>query len=300
MTGMKWLVWGAAAFGMALQASAEAPVAPSRTFASVNGTEIRCAPIVPPSAQQMADQFETRPQDLDALSAKVKALFETADPGAAAFKAKQAEQRANDWAYLCRYREANAALKESGRRPDVIFMGDSITEGWINAHPDFFAAHGYVDRGISGQSSSQMVVRFYADVVTLKPKVVHIMTGTNDIGGATGPITEDESVDNVRAMIDMARANKIKVVLASMPPMSRLLPRPDFDVRPHVLSLNKRLKALAAEKGVPFVDYYTPLATPDGAIDPKFANDGVHPTYVGYTLMEPLAEKALSRALAKK
>jgi lysophospholipase L1-like esterase len=299
---MKILMAGAAVFALVLQASAAQEVAAPavRSYASVNGTEIRCPAIVPPTAQQMADQFETRPQDLDALSAKIKGLFDSAGPAAVAFRQKQADQRANDWAYLCRYRDANAALKESGPRPKVVFMGDSITEGWINAHPDFFTKHGYVDRGISGQSSSQMLVRFYADVVRLRPEAVHIMAGTNDIGGATGPITEDEAVDNVRAMLDMARANKIKVVLASIPPMSRLLPRPEFNLRPQVLSLNMRLKALAAERGVTFVDYYTPLAAPDGAFDPKYANDGVHPTYVGYSVMEPLVEAALSRALAKK
>ena len=290
---------------VALQSSAAqvaAPTAqePGRTYSSVNGTEIRCPPIVPPTAQQKADQFETKPLDLDALSEKVKRFFESSDPASVAFRAKQAELRADDWAYLCRYRDANAALKESGRRPKAVFIGDSITEGWINARPEFFAKHGYVDLGISGQSSSQMVVRFYADVVTLHPEVVHIMTGTNDIGGATGPITEDEVVDNVRAMIDMARANDIRIVLASMPPMSRLLPRPDYNVRPQVLSLNRRLKGLAAERAVTYVDYYGPLATGDRAFDPKFSNDGVHPTYVGYSVMEPLVEKALSDALTMK
>lgn len=296
-----WAILVAALMALPAGAADEAaPAATGQTFASVNGVDIRCPPIVPPSAQQMADQFETKPQDLEALSAKVKALFDSDSPMAAAFKAKQAEQRANDWAYRCRYREANAALKDSGARPNVVFLGDSITEGWVNAHPDFFATHGYVGRGISGQSSSQMVVRFYADVVRLKPVAVHIMTGTNDIGGATGPITEDEAIDNVRAMIDIAQANKIKVVLAALPPMSRLLPRPDFDVRPPVASLNKRLKALAAERGLVFVDYYTPLAASDGSFDPKYANDGVHPTYAGYAIMEPLAQKALSRVLGKK
>jgi len=129
--------------------------------------------------------------------------------------------------------------------------------------------------------------------------VVHIMAGTNDIGGATGAITEDEYLGNMRAMLDMARANRIAVVLAAMPPMSRLLPRPDFDTRPVVRRLNTRLKALASAYGIPFVDYFTPLAATDGAFDPRFANDGVHPTRAGYAVMEPLARQAIEIALRR-
>lgn len=288
----------------ATTAMAQAPVAPStpqlgQAFPAVNGTTIRCPLPVPPAAAQQAAQFETRPRNLDEMSAMAQRFMDPANPIGAGFRKTQAEQQATDWPFLCRYRDANAALKQSGRRPDVVFMGDSITEGWINADPSFFTSHNYVDRGISGQSSSQMVVRFYHDVVALHPRVVHIMTGTNDIGGATGPVTEDESIDNVRAMIDLAQANGITVVLASIPPMSRLLPRPDFNLRPVVRTLNARLKALAAERRIAFIDYYTPFAQPDGAFDPRYANDGVHPTRAGYAVMEPLAQRALSSALAK-
>jgi lysophospholipase L1-like esterase len=268
-----------------------------RPFPAVNGTTIRCPLPVPPSAEQQASQFDTRPRDLDEMSAMAKRFTDPNDPLGAGFRKMQAEQRATDWPFLCRYRDANAALKDAGRRPDVVFMGDSITEGWINADPQFFARNNYVDRGINGQSSSQMVARFYADVVTLRPGVVHILTGTNDIGGATGPVTEDESINNVRAMIDMAQANGIGVVLGGIPPMSRLLPRPDFNLRPVVRSLNRRLQALAVERKVPFVDYYTPFADREGAFDPRYANDGVHPTRAGYAVMEPLAQAALAPAL---
>jgi len=282
----------------ALAASAlSAEPEPGRVFPAVNGTDIQCPATIPPSAEQQAAQFDTAPRDLDAMSAMAKRFADPNDPIAAEFRAKQAEQRATDWPFLCRYRDANAALEATGQRPDVVFMGDSITEGWINADPAFFARHDFVDRGISGQSSPQMVARFYQDVVALHPRVVHIMTGTNDIGGATGPITEDEYVGYVRAMIDIARANGIAVVLASMPPMSRLLPRPDFDVRPKVRSMNRRLEQLATDYGVPFVDYYAPLADKTGAFDPHYANDGVHPTRAGYAVMEPLALQAITKAL---
>lgn len=289
----------AALFAAAAQAASAQPEL-GRSYPAVNGTDIQCPIPAPPSAEQQAAQFDTAPRDLDAMSAMAKRFADPNDPMAASFRAKQAEQRATDWPFLCRYRDANAALEQTGKRPDAVFMGDSITEGWSEADPRFFARHNYVDRGISGQSSPQMVARFYQDVVALHPRVVHIMTGTNDIGGATGPITEDEYVGYVRAMIDMARANGIAVVLASMPPMSRLLPRPDFDVRPKVRSMNRRLEKLAAEYGIAYVDYYTPLVDKAGAFDPAYANDGVHPTRVGYSIMEPLAEQAIAAAAAKR
>ena len=272
-------------------------VASGREYDAVNGTSIRCPIPQPPSAEQQAAQFETRPRDLDQLSAEAAKFFADDSEIGAEFRARQAEQRATDWPYLCRYRDANAALAEAGDRPLAVFMGNSITEGWIVADPSFFEDHGFVDRGISGQSSSQMVARFQQDVVALAPRVVHIMAGTNDIGGATGPITEDEFAGNIRAMLDMAKANDIAVVLAAIPPMSRLLPRPEFDVRPVVRRLNARLASLAAEYGATFVDYYAPLALPDGAFDPRFANDGVHPTRAGYAVMEPLALRAVNSAL---
>lgn len=268
-----------------------------RAFDAVNGTTIRCPPPPVRSPEQQADQFETRPRDLDELSKRAQEFFHSESEFGRAFRERQARQFAEDWAFLCRYRDANADLVATGVRPVAVFMGDSITEGWIEADPAFFTANGYVDRGISGQSSSQMVVRFAHDVVALRPRVVHIMAGTNDIGGATGPITEDEFAANIRAMVDMARANGIAVVLAAIPPMSRLLPRPEFDTRPVVPRLNLRLKAVAEEYGAAWVDYFTPLAAESDSFDPRFANDGVHPTRVGYDVMEPLARAAIDRAL---
>lgn len=266
-------------------------------YAAVNGTTISCPVPVPPSAEQQATQFETAPRDLDELSRGAQEFFSADSEIGAAFRARQAEMFATDWPFLCRYRDANAALKESGKRPRAVFMGDSITEGWIVADPQFFSENGFVDRGISGQSSAQMVARFQHDVVALSPEAVHIMAGTNDIGGATGPITEEEFLGNIRAMVALARANGIEVVLAAIPPMSRLLPRPDFDTRPVVRRLNAALAALARERGIEFVDYYTPLAEESGDFDPAFANDGVHPTRAGYDVMEPLARAAVEAVL---
>lgn len=271
---------------------------PGRALAAVNGTTIQCPLPVPRDPAVLAAQFETRPRDLDELSRGAAAFFNSDSEAGAAFRAMRAEQFATDWPFLCRYRDANADLVASGVRPRAVFTGDSITEGWNEASPEFFAANGFVSRGISGQSSPQILARFQHDVIALKPLAVHIMAGTNDIGGATGPITEDEYIRTVAAMIDLARANDIAVVLAAIPPMSRLLPRPDFDTRPVVAALNARLADLALTKDVAFVDYFTPLRTPDNAFNPAFANDGVHPTHAGYAVMEPMAADAVNRALS--
>ncbi len=280
------------------QDGAPSPVM-GREFAAVNGTTIQCPLPIPRDAAALAAQFETRPRDLDEMSRGAAAFFNSDSDAGAMFRARRAEQFATDWPFLCRYRDANADLLASGVRPRVVFTGDSITEGWIEADPQFFADNGYVSRGISGQSSPQILARFQHDVVGLRPEAVHIMTGTNDIGGATGPITEAEYLATVSAMIDLAQANGIAVILAAMPPMSRLLPRPDFDTRPVVVALNARLAELAQARQVTFVDYFTPLRAPDNSFDPAYANDGVHPTRAGYAVMEQQAQQAISAVLAR-
>lgn len=289
------LLVGLSAPALAQEAATSLPV--GRQFAAVNGTTIQCPLPQPRSAETLAAQFEHRPRDLDEMSRMAATFFAGDNPMAAAFRARQAAQFATDWPLRCRYRDANADLLASGVRPRVVFMGDSITEGWVEADPAFFSDNGFVGRGISGQSSPQMLARFWQDVVALRPQAVHIMTGTNDIGGATGPITEEEYLGTVSAMIDIAQANGITVILAAMPPMSRLLPRPDFDTRPVVPALNARLAQLAEERNVTFVDYFTPLKTPDNAFNPDYANDGVHPTRAGYAVMEDLVEAAVRQAL---
>lgn len=302
MTGSNGRAGAGAAALMMLAASGAAaqggtPAATGWRAPAVNGTEASCPVVTPRPAADQARQFDTAPRDLAALSATVqKMMADTSGPGAA-FRARQAEQRATDWPFLCRYRADNAALRARGERPAVVLMGDSITEGWIEADPSFFRDNNFVDRGISGQSSPQMVARFAQDVVALHPRAVHILAGTNDIGGATGPITEDEFAANINAMIDMAQANRIAVILALLPPMSMLLPRPEFDTRAMVPRLNARLRQIAATRRVALVDYYTPLASANGAFDPRYANDGVHPTRKGYAIMEPLARQVIARTL---
>jgi len=144
----------------------------------------------------------------------------------AAYQRYEAWRLANDWASLCHYREENRRVA-SGARPRVVFIGDSITELWKAYDPDFFSG-GVLDRGISGQTTPQMVVRFYQDVVRLRPRVVHIMAGTNDVAANTGPTSDDQFKNNITAMVDLAKANGIKVVLASIPPTKTFSWRPDL------------------------------------------------------------------------
>ena len=164
----------------------------------------------------------------------------------------------NDWASLCRYRAANAAL-DPKQRPVAVFMGDSITERWNELDPDFFA-HGFLDRGISGQTSPQMLVRFMADVVALHPQVVHIMAGTNDVAGNTGPNSPEDFKNNIRAMVDLARANGISVVIGSIPPADHFGWSPEFRPARQIAELNRWLRDYASAEGLVYADYYAALA----------------------------------------
>jgi lysophospholipase L1-like esterase len=213
-----------------------------------------------------------------------------------AYGAYNAWASANDWPGLCRYHAANRELAQAaGPRPRVVFMGDSITENWRRYHPDFFS-HGVVDRGISGQTTPQMVTRFTQDVIALHPRVVHIMAGTNDVAGNTGPTSEDSFQANIAAMVDLAQAHGIAVVLASIPPTDHFSWRAGLKPAPEIVKLNAWLKAYAWQRGVVFVDYTPALATADGAMRAELTKDGVHPVAAGYERMEPLAMAAVAKA----
>jgi lysophospholipase L1-like esterase len=218
-----------------------------------------------------------------------------------AYQASAAEFAKRDWPNLCKYRADNARLAAgpaSGRR--VVFMGDSITEGWGVADATFFT-DGVVNRGISGQTTPQMLVRFEADVIALKPAVVHIMAGTNDIAGNTGPTSADAIRNNIVAMATLARASGAKVILASVPPAAKLFWNPALPpAPPKIAETNAWLKAYAAREGFIYADYHTALATPDGAMKPELTLDGVHPNAKGYEVIEPLARAAIQRALGQK
>lgn len=201
-----------------------------------------------------------------------------------------------DFGQLCHYRAQNAELIKAGNKPRVVFMGDSITEFWGEQDAAFFA-HGKLDRGISGQTTAQMVLRFRQDVIDLHPEAVHIMAGTNDVAGNTGPSTLEQVEGHIASMAELARAHGIRVILASVPPAGRVPWRPEVKPVPIIRALNHWMQDYASRNGCTFVDYYSAMATPDGAMRPGLADDGVHPTRKGYALMEPLAETAIQQAL---
>ena len=209
---------------------------------------------------------------------------------------------AQDWGGLQRFAAANAALAEpAAGQPRVVLMGDSITEEWLRLRPDFFSSNGYVGRGISGQVSAQMLVRFRQDVIDLKPAVVVVNAGTNDIAENQGPYSEDFAFGNIVSMTELAQAAGIAVVLTPVRPAAAFRWRPAItDAADKIAALNVRIKAYAAAKGIPYVDYYTPMVVsdPSRALNPSYSNDGVHPVPAGYEVMEPLVMEAIATALA--
>lgn len=205
------------------------------------------------------------------------------------------ENPTQDWANLCRYRADNAMVTT---RPDVVFMGDSLTELWKYADPAFFGDR-RVNRGISGQTSAQMLLRFQADVVALKPRVVHLLTGGNDMAGNAGLTSEQVVKDNVIAMVTLARANGIKVVLGSITPIERVWWAPDLRPGGQVQQFNAWLRDYARANELGFVDYHGALANDAGGIPHALANDDAHPNRDGYAIMRPLAVRALDAALGE-
>jgi lysophospholipase L1-like esterase len=196
------------------------------------------------------------------------------------------------------YAEENAKLLASHEPVDIVFMGDSITEGWFDKRPGFFT-RGRIGRGIGGQTTSQMVLRMMSDVVALKPKAVHIMAGTNDIAGNTGPMTPEMTQNNLRAMSDIARREGIKVLLASIPPAATFPWRPGVETRRPIAAMNAWLKSFAHENGATFVDYHPVLDDGTGAMKPGLAYDGVHPTEAGYGAMATVIGPILKRTIGR-
>jgi lysophospholipase L1-like esterase len=200
-----------------------------------------------------------------------------------------------DWPALSRYAADNATLTSSS----VVFMGDSITDAWIKRSPKFFADNpGYIDRGISGQTTPQMLIRFRPDVIALKPKVVVILAGTNDIAGNTGPMTLEMIEDNLASMAELAKAHNIKVVLSSVMPVCDYI-RPQTERRPpaKIIALNEWIKDYCAKNGLVYLDYYSAMLDDQKMFQKEITYDGLHPNEAGYAIMEPLAEKAIAAAL---
>ena len=206
--------------------------------------------------------------------------------------------QAQDWAGLQHFREANAALAPPADSENrVVFMGNSITIGWLNTTPEFFEGKPYINRGISGQTTPQMLLRFRQDVIALKPKVVVILAGTNDIAGNTGPASQDMILDNLKSMAELARANGIAVVLSSVLPAADYPWRPGLNPDKKIPALNAAIKEYAMAQNMVYLDYYSAMANDRNGLDASLAEDGVHPTREGYQIMAPLAEDAIKKAL---
>jgi lysophospholipase L1-like esterase len=203
-----------------------------------------------------------------------------------------------DWANLARFRDANAKVPPPAHDEDrVVFMGNSITEGWQQYFAAMFPNKPYINRGIGGQTTPQMLVRFHPDVVALKPKVVVILAGTNDIAGNTGPSSLEMIEDNLAAMEEIARANGIKVVLSSVLPVYDYPWKPGLEPAPKIIALNTWMKEYAARHGAIYLDYHSAMSDSRGGMRDELASDGVHPTEAGYRVMAPLVEKAIQAAM---
>jgi lysophospholipase L1-like esterase len=218
------------------------------------------------------------------------------DPSAALARAQKTLQ---DWPNLARYREENAKVQPPAPgEARVVFMGDSITDAWGRRYGKFFPGKPYINRGISGQTTPQMLIRFRPDVLAHKPKAVVILAGTNDIAGNTGPMSLQDIQGNFMSMAELAKANGIKVVLSSVMPVSDDI-KPQTERRPpaQINALNAWLKDYAAKNGHVYLDYFTPMADERGLFKKDLTYDGLHPNDAGYALIEPLAQKAIDQAL---
>lgn len=178
-------------------------------------------------------------------------------------------------------------------------MGNSITEGWIKTHPDFFSKNSYINRGISGQTTPQMLVRFRPDVINLKPEIVVILAGTNDIAGNTDPLTLEMIMDNLVSMAELAKANNIKVVLSSVLPVFDYPWKPGLEPAMKIVRLNEMIKKYANDNGLVYLDYFNSMADDRNGLKKELGDDGVHPNDAGYKIMEPLVETAIKKALSK-
>jgi len=203
-------------------------------------------------------------------------------------------QGTNDWANFGRYAEANKTVKQPVK---AVFMGNSITEGWVGADPDFFTNNNYAGRGISGQVSSQMLVRFQSDVINLKPKAVVILAGTNDIALNNGNISVEHIFENIVSMAELAKQNKIKVVLCSVLPAHHFPWRPEVEPIKLINELNEKIKNYANENKVPYADYYTAMVDERRGLNSQYQKDEVHPNLEGYKMMEQVIQKVLLKIL---
>ena len=223
-------------------------------------------------------------------------------PDALKQRIERMQNQLNDWPNFKRYRDKNAEIAPPAKDEQrVVFYGDSITDGWKLA--EYFPNKPYINRGISGQTTPQMLLRFRADVIAHKPKVVVLLAGTNDIAGNTGPMTLEMIQDNYASLAELAKANGIKFVFASVLPIHYYnAQRKQSERRPpeSILKLNEWLKTYCAKNGHIYLDYFSKMVDDKGFLKAELANDGLHPNAAGYKIMVPLAEAAIQQALKKK
>lgn len=246
-------------------------------------------------AQAAAPAPAAPPQPIDAVLVKDPSALTPAE-------ITGIQKKLADYPNLARYAAANAALPPA-TKDRVVFFGDSITDAWGNApanKPMFFPGKPYLDRGISGQTTPQMLVRFQQDVVALKPAAVVILAGTNDIAGNTGIESLEHVQDNFRSMAAIADANHIKLILSSILPVDDYPWRRGLEPAEKVRTMNTWLQQFCKDHGYTYLDYYTALTSPTGGMKADLARDGVHPTPAGYAIMQPLAQAAIDRTLTAK
>ena len=208
---------------------------------------------------------------------------------------------AQDWPNIKRFEEANSKLQaQAPGRKRIVYMGDSITDFWIVNDSTFFAANNYVDRGISGQTTGQMLLRFREDVINLKPAAVVILAGINDIAENNGPSKIEDVAGNIFSMAELAKAHGIKIVLSSVLPANAFPWRPAINPVEKVRTLNDMLKAYANKNHLVYLDYFTAMADDKRGLPATLSKDGVHPSLAGYKMMEPLAKQAIVKALGSK
>ena len=200
---------------------------------------------------------------------------------------------AQDWPQLSYYQEANKLLKTSEKPIEAVFFGDSITEGWPQFNPSFFDTNNFVGRGIGGQTTPQLLLRFRQDVIGLRPKKVILLAGINDIAENTGPISLEAIMENIKGMTEMAKANGIEMVLCAVLPANSFPWRPSIDPTHKVIALNQMIKAYAQENNLIYVDYYTPMVNDEKGLISTLGYDTVHPNKAGYDIMEGVLLKSL-------
>ncbi len=263
-----------------------------RSYACAAGVLLLCA--LAPSLSPLAAQ-QNPPAAQDSARAPQPSAQELARCLAAA------ETKLADWPNLARYRAANAELgaPKAGEQR-VVFYGNSITDSWAQYFPKEFMGKPYVGRGISGQTTPQMLVRFRQDVIALHPAAVLILAGTNDIAGNTGPSTPEMIEGNLMSMVELARANGIQPVLSSVLPAYDYPWRPGLQPAPKIVALNAWMKDYAARNHVVYLDYWSAMADARQGLRPELTTDGVHPNEAGYEIMAPLAERAIAEALRRR